>query len=59
MRAVLDGVQAGHAALAGSVPRGVHLLLDGASHQTIHLQHPVEIVAAIRGLVEHQRATIR
>lgn len=47
-----DGVRALHAALAGSVPRGEHRVIDGASHQYAHVTHPDAVLRALRDLLD-------
>lgn len=47
-----EGVRALHAAIAGSVPRGEQRLLDGASHQHLHLERPEAVRRAIRDLLD-------
>jgi pimeloyl-ACP methyl ester carboxylesterase len=51
MREALDGVQALHAAIAGSVPRGRHRVLPDASHQHLFLERPDDVVRAVRDLL--------
>ena len=52
MRRAQDGMRALHAAIAGSVSRGEHRLVEGASHQFLHIEQPDAVVAAIRDLTE-------
>ncbi|GAA5184272.1 alpha/beta hydrolase [Rugosimonospora acidiphila] len=51
MRATHEGIRAMQAALAGSVPRGEHRVLDSASHAILHLQGEDAILQAIRDLL--------
>ncbi|GAA4209365.1 alpha/beta fold hydrolase [Actinocatenispora rupis] len=51
MRAALDGVRAGHAALAASVPRGVQRVLPDAHHQYVQAQQPDAIRDALDDLL--------
>ncbi|WP_432844615.1 alpha/beta fold hydrolase [Amycolatopsis sp. CA-161197] len=50
MREMLAGIKALHASIAASVPRGEHRVLDGAAHQTMHLDHEDAVVEAIRSV---------
>jgi len=58
MRAVLDGVRAGHAALAATVPDGSQVILENASHQTLQVRYPDEIVAVVEDLLGRVRARL-
>lgn len=55
MRAALDGVRAGHAALAASVPRGEQRVLPDAHHQYVQVQHPDAVLDAIGDLLDRVR----
>ena len=48
MREALDGVRSMQAAIAASVTRGEQRLLEGASHQYLHLERTDAVVEAIR-----------
>ncbi|MEV4759361.1 alpha/beta hydrolase [Micromonospora sp. NPDC049559] len=52
MRAAHDGIRALHAAIAASVPRGEYRVVEGASHQYLHVEHPDAVVEAIRDLLD-------
>lgn len=52
-----DGIRAMHAALAASVPRGEQRILDDAPHQYLHVQHPDEVLQAVRDLVGRSDAS--
>lgn len=56
LRRAHEGVHALHAAIAASVPRGEHRMVEGASHQYLHVERPEPVVAAARDLVERVRA---
>jgi hypothetical protein len=47
-----EGIRAMHVAMAGSVPRGEHRVVEGASHQYLHVEHPDAVLQAIRDLVD-------
>lgn len=47
MREGLDGIRSMHAMLAGSVPDGEHRLVEGASHQYLHIERPEDVLASI------------
>lgn len=51
MQTALDGVQALHAAMIGSVTKGEHRGLEGASNQFMHVEQPDAIVSAITDLL--------
>ncbi|GAA4229121.1 alpha/beta hydrolase [Streptosporangium album] len=51
MREAHDGVRALHAAIAESVPRGEQRLVEGASHQYLHVEQPEVVLQAIRDLL--------
>jgi hypothetical protein len=51
MAAALEGVRAAQAALAASVPRGEQRMLDGVSHQYLHIQRPDAVGQAIRDVL--------
>jgi hypothetical protein len=46
-----DGIRALHASIAASVPRGEHRLVDGATHQSLHVEQPDPVLDAIRDLL--------
>lgn len=50
MREAHDGVRALHAAIARSVPRGRQRVIEGASHQYLHVERAEEVLRAIRDL---------
>ncbi|MEV7802942.1 alpha/beta hydrolase [Microbispora sp. NPDC088329] len=50
VREAHDGVRALHAAIARSVPRGEQRVIDGASHQYLHVERAEEVLRAIRDL---------
>jgi CheY-like chemotaxis protein/pimeloyl-ACP methyl ester carboxylesterase len=52
MGEALDGVRALHAAIASSVPRGEQRLLEGVSHQYLHVEGADSVVQAISDLVQ-------
>ncbi len=51
MRRAHEGISAMHAALAASVPRGEQRVLADAPHQYLHVEHPHEVLGAIRDLL--------
>ncbi|MGW4486332.1 alpha/beta hydrolase [Amycolatopsis sp. NPDC004368] len=51
MGEMLAGIKALHASIAAAVPRGEHRVLEGAAHQTMHLDHEDAVVAAIRSVL--------
>jgi pimeloyl-ACP methyl ester carboxylesterase len=51
MREAHDGIHSLHAAMAASVEQGEHRVLDNASHQYLHIEHPDEVINAIRDLL--------
>ncbi|MEV8613773.1 alpha/beta hydrolase [Amycolatopsis sp. NPDC051373] len=51
MEQMLAGIKALHASIASSVPRGEHRTLDGAAHQTMHLENEDAVVEAIRSVL--------
>jgi len=53
VREALAGLARMHADLAG--PRGVHRVLDGASHQYLTVEQPDAVVRAVREVVERAR----
>src|SRR5262245_20318229 len=50
-RKMNDAKCVSHAALAESVPRGEHRVLENAGHSTIHTDRPDAVVQAIRDLL--------
>ncbi|MFI7704141.1 alpha/beta fold hydrolase [Nonomuraea sp. NPDC049480] len=54
MRQGLDGVRRMQAAIAASVPRGEQRVIEGASHQYMHLEQPDQVLRAVRDLVAGQ-----
>ncbi|WP_432972120.1 alpha/beta fold hydrolase [Dactylosporangium sp. CA-233914] len=54
-----DGVRALHAAVAASVPRGEQRLVEGASHQYLHVQRPAAVLAALQDLLGMYRLNRR
>jgi pimeloyl-ACP methyl ester carboxylesterase len=56
MREAHNGVQAMHAALAASVPRGEQRVLDDAPHQFLHVKHPDAVVRAVSDLLAKTRS---
>ncbi|MFG2041163.1 alpha/beta fold hydrolase [Dactylosporangium sp. NPDC048998] len=51
-----DGINALHASIAASVPRGERRLVEGASHQYLHVQRPGPVLDALRDLLARVRA---
>jgi pimeloyl-ACP methyl ester carboxylesterase len=51
MRRAMDGLRALHAAIAGSVTHGEHRLVEGVSHQFLHIERPDAVVDGIRDLI--------
>jgi hypothetical protein len=45
-----------YTALAASVPRGEHRLIDGVGHVTIHWRRPDAVLGAIRDLLDRGKA---
>ncbi|GIG63895.1 alpha/beta fold hydrolase [Phytomonospora endophytica] len=52
MRRAHDGVTSLHTAMAASVPRGEHRILDGASHQYLHIEQRDAAATAVRDLLD-------
>ena len=52
LREMNDGKRVLYAALAESVPRGEHRVLENAGHVTIHTDRPDAVVQAIRDLLD-------
>src|SRR5262249_8272944 len=52
LRKMNDGKCVINAALAESVPRGEHRVLENAGHSTIHTDRPDAVVQAIRDLLD-------
>jgi pimeloyl-ACP methyl ester carboxylesterase len=52
LRKLNDGKRVIYAALAESVPRGEHRVLENAGHSTIHTDRPDAVVQAIRDLLD-------
>jgi pimeloyl-ACP methyl ester carboxylesterase len=46
-----NGVHALHASIAASVPHGEQRLIEGASHQYLHVQQPAPVLTALRDLL--------
>lgn len=55
LRAQNEGQRALYAAVAASVPRGEHRVLDDAAHSSIHTDRPDAVVQAIRDLLDQAR----
>jgi hypothetical protein len=55
LRELNDGKRVIYTALAESVPRGEHRVLENAGHSTIHTDRPDAVVQAIRDLLERVR----
>jgi hypothetical protein len=51
MRRAQDGIRALHASIAGPVSHGEHRLIDGATHQFLHIERPDAVLDAIRDLI--------
>ncbi|WP_205820556.1 alpha/beta fold hydrolase [Microbacterium sp. K22] len=51
MREALDGVRRMQASIAESVPRGEQRVLEGASHQYLHIEREDAVIRAIRDVV--------
>lgn len=52
LRELNDGIRGLYTALAESVPRGEHRVLENAGHATIHTDRPDAVVQAIRDLLD-------
>jgi pimeloyl-ACP methyl ester carboxylesterase len=52
IRRTQEGIRTMHAAIAKSVPRGRHLVLDEAFHQAMHIQEPGPITDALHTIVD-------
>jgi pimeloyl-ACP methyl ester carboxylesterase len=52
VREAQEGIRALHAAIAGSVSRGEHRVLDDAPHGLMHLERPDDVFRAIRDLLD-------
>ena len=46
-----DGIRLMHASLAASVPDGEHRLIEGASHQYLHIERCADVLDAIRDVL--------
>jgi pimeloyl-ACP methyl ester carboxylesterase len=55
LRAQNEGQRALYAAVAASVPRGEHRVLDDAAHSSIHTDQPDAVVQAVRDLLDRTR----
>jgi hypothetical protein len=51
MREAEEGIRSLHAALAISVPGGEHRLVEGASHQSLHIERAGDTLGAIRDVL--------
>lgn len=51
VRKALDGIHALHATMAAASSRGRHLVVEGATHQYLHIEHPEAVRAALADLV--------
>lgn len=51
VRELIDGKRRLYTALAESVPRGEHRMLDDAAHSTVHIDRPDAVLQAIRDLL--------
>jgi pimeloyl-ACP methyl ester carboxylesterase len=51
MRRAQDGIRALHASIAAAVSHGEQRLVDGASHQFLHIERPDAVLDAIRDLI--------
>jgi len=52
LRELSDRKRAFYAAVAESVPRGEHRVLEDAAHSTIHIHRPDAVLQAIRDLLD-------
>lgn len=52
LREAEQGIAALHRSLANSVPRGEHRMVDDATHQSLHVEHPEAVTQAIRDLLD-------
>jgi len=52
LREAAQGISALHRSVARSVPRGEHRVLDDATHQSLHVEHPEAVIQAIRDLLD-------
>jgi len=52
LRELSDRKRAFYAAVAESVPRGEHRVLEDAAHSTIHIDRPDAVLQAIRDLLD-------
>lgn len=50
-QAAMDGIRRLHADLAASVSKGEQRLLDGATHQYLHIEQPDAVLSAIRDVL--------
>lgn len=50
-----DGMRATHAAVAASVPRGRQVVVEGASHQHMHVESPDAVIRAVHDLLATAR----
>jgi len=48
----LTGIRTLHAAIAASFTDGTHHLVEGATHQFLHIEHPEAVRSAVRSLVD-------
>ncbi|WP_030441979.1 alpha/beta fold hydrolase [Actinoplanes subtropicus] len=51
VRRALDGIRELHAGMAKAATRGEHRVLEGATHQFLHLERPDEVRGALRDLL--------
>jgi pimeloyl-ACP methyl ester carboxylesterase len=54
VRQAIDGIRTLHAAIAREVTHGDHRVIDGATHQFLHIEHPEAVLTAVRDLVDTQ-----
>jgi hypothetical protein len=51
IRQTLDGIRKLHETMAAASSRGRHLVIDGATHQYLHIEHPEAVSAAVLELI--------
>jgi hypothetical protein len=51
IRAALDGIRELHAGIAASVTDGTHRVIDGATHNFMHIEQPDAVRDALRELI--------
>jgi pimeloyl-ACP methyl ester carboxylesterase len=51
LRQALDGIRKLHATIAGQSSHGRHIVVDGATHQYMHIERPEAVLSALSDLI--------